>query len=138
MYPFGRIAGNTITITILGGEGYFLIIFVHMKIHIYYVYIVTTINHTVLYTGFTNNLTRRIFEHKKKLSRGFTSKYNVDRLIYFEKFDFVDLAIKREKQIKGYSRIKKDALINSFNPEWKDLYDNGKIQVPVPKSEDSE
>jgi putative endonuclease len=51
-------------------------------------------------------------------------------LVYFEKFDFADLAIKREKQIKGYSRLKKDALINSFNPNGKDLYDNGKIQVP--------
>ena len=101
-----------------------------MKIHIYYVYIVTNANHTVLYIGFTNDLTRRIFEHKKKLSPGFTSKYNVDQLVYFEKFDFADPAIKREKQIKGYSRMKKDALVNSFNPEWSDLYDNGKIQTP--------
>lgn len=109
-----------------------------MKIHIYYVYIVTNANHTVLYTGFTNDLSRRIFEHKKKLSPGFTSKYNADKLIYFEKFDFADVAIKREKQIKGYSRIKKDALINSFNPEWKDLYSNGKILIPATQKEDLE
>jgi putative endonuclease len=109
-----------------------------MKIHIYYVYIVTNVNHTVLYTGITNDLTRRIFEHKKKLSRGFTSKYNVDKLIYFEKFDFADIAIKREKQIKGYSKIKKQTLINSFNPEWIDLYNNGKIQIPPHQKGSSE
>jgi len=109
-----------------------------MKLHLYYVYIVTNSTHTVLYTGFTNDLTRRIFEHKKKLSPGFTSKYNADKLVYFEKFDFADMAIKREKQIKGYSRIKKDVLINSFNPGWKDLYDNGKILIPPPDNKDLE
>ncbi len=107
-----------------------------MKIHIYYVYIATNTSHTVLYTGFTNDLTRRIFEHKNKLSPGFTSKYNADQLVYFEKFDFADAAIKREKQIKGYSRIKKDTLINLFNPGWIDLYDNGKIRVPPKTNQD--
>jgi len=101
-----------------------------MKIHLYYVYILTNVNHNVLYTGITNDLVRRYYEHKQKKIKGFTQKYNVDRLIYFEKFDFVDLAIAREKKIKGYSRAKKNALIDSFNPEWKDLYDNGKIELP--------
>jgi putative endonuclease len=82
----------------------------------------------VLYTGVTNDLIRRVFEHKKKVLKGFTSKYNVEKLVYFELFDFIDLAIKREKQIKGYSRIKKQNLIHSLNPEWTDLYMNGKIK----------
>ena len=98
-----------------------------MKIYQYYIYILTNINHTVLYTGVTNDLARRVFEHKKKITKGFTSKYNVNKLIYFEVFDFIDLAIRREKQIKGYSRIKKIALINKLNPEWKELYNEGKI-----------
>ncbi|MBI3503041.1 MAG: GIY-YIG nuclease family protein [Bacteroidetes bacterium] len=102
-----------------------------MKIHLYYVYILTNKNHTVLYTGVINDLVRRTFEHKKKLIKGFTEKYNVDKLLYFEKFDFIDLAIAREKQIKGYSGAKKIALINKQNPEWKDLYENGKIEIPV-------
>ncbi|NTW32562.1 MAG: GIY-YIG nuclease family protein [Bacteroidetes bacterium] len=107
-----------------------------MKIHCYYTYILTNKNHTVLYTGITNDLLRRCFEHKNKLIHGFTEKYNVDNLIYFEVFDYVDIAIKREKQIKGYSRIKKVALIDSLNPGWVDLYSNGKIGIPpLAKSE---
>jgi len=102
-----------------------------MKIHLYYVYILTNATHKVLYTGVTNDLVRRCFEHKQKKIRGFTQKYNVDRLIYFEKFDFVDLAITREKQIKGYSRVKKIALIDQFNKEWKDLYFGGRIEIPL-------
>ncbi len=78
-----------------------------MKIHLCYVYILTNKNHTVLYTGITNDLVRRTFEHKQKIIKGFTFKYNIDKLLYFEKFDFIDLAIAREKQIKGYSRTKK-------------------------------
>ncbi|MFH1319297.1 MAG: GIY-YIG nuclease family protein [Bacteroidota bacterium] len=92
-------------------------------------YILTNANHTVLYTGMTNNLCRRCFEHKNKMIKGFTLKYNVDKLIYFEVFDFVELAIKREKQIKGFSRAKKIALINSFNPRWIELYHDGKIEI---------
>jgi putative endonuclease len=99
-----------------------------MKMHLYYVYILTNSNHNVLYTGITNDLERRCFEHKKKEIKGFTRKYNVDKLIYYEKFDSVDLAIAREKQIKGYSRAKKVILINEFNPRWKDLNYNGKIE----------
>ena len=99
-------------------------------IHIYYVYILTNKRHTVLYTGLTNDLTRRVFEHKQKLVRGFTKKYNVDKLVYFEVFDFIDLAIAREKQVKKYSRAKKIALINKKNPNWIDLHNNGKIKTP--------
>jgi putative endonuclease len=88
----------------------------------YCVYILTNKNNTVLYVGITNNLTRRIWEHKSKLIEGFTKKYNVDKLIYFESFDSPDDAIKREKQLKAGSRQKKVYLINKFNPEWNDLY----------------
>ena len=101
-----------------------------MKIHSYYVYILTNKNHTVFYTGITNDLPRRCFEHKNKLIKGFTEKYNVTELVYFELFDDVELAITREKQIKGYSRAKKDALINTFNPQWKHLYDGLKVSMP--------
>jgi putative endonuclease len=95
---------------------------------------VTNVNNTVLYTGVTNDLVRRVFEHKKKIIQGFTSKYNVDKLVYFELFDFIDLAIKREKQIKGYSRKKKDTLINSLNPTWDDLYCHEKIDWSIIKT----
>jgi len=101
-----------------------------MKIHLYYVYILTNSNNKVLYTGVTNDLERRCFEHKKKIVKGFTQKYNVNKLIYYEKFDFIDLAIAREKQIKGYSRSKKIFLIDKFNSGWKDLYHKGIIRIP--------
>ncbi|MGP8217157.1 MAG: GIY-YIG nuclease family protein [Bacteroidia bacterium] len=101
-----------------------------MKIHCYYTYILTNKIHSVLYTGLTNDLARRCFEHKNKLVKGFTEKYNTDNLVYYEIFDFIDLAIKREKQIKGYSRIKKNELISKFNPDWRDLYSDGKIEIP--------
>lgn len=99
-----------------------------MKIHIYYIYILTNKNNTVLYTGVTNNLVRRCHEHKKKLIKGFTEKYNVDKLVYYELFNFIELAIKREKQIKGYSREKKDILIDKVNPNRDELYKNGIIK----------
>ena len=92
-----------------------------MKLHLYYVYILTTRNNTVLYTGVTNDLKRRVFEHKSGLNEGFTKKYHVHKLIYFEKFDFVEFAFAREKQIKGYSREKKIKLIESVNSVWKEL-----------------
>ena len=100
-----------------------------MKIHLYYVYILTNASHTVLYTGVTNDLERRCYEHKHKIIKGFTKRYNVDKLIYFEMFDFIDSAIAREKQIKGYSRKKKIELIDQFNKGWKELCINGKIEV---------
>lgn len=98
-----------------------------MKIHCYYIYILTNKNNTVLYSGVTNNLVRRCHEHKTKLFKGFTEKYNVDKLIYYELFDEIEFAIRREKQIKGYSREKKDRLIEKFNPNRNDLYNNRQI-----------
>ncbi len=88
----------------------------------YYVYILTNKTNTVLYTGVTNNIKRRVYEHKNKFVKGFTSKYNVNKLVYYEVFDDPYNAISREKQIKGWLRRKKVELINSFNPTWKDLY----------------
>ena len=102
-----------------------------INIHQYYVYILTNAYNTVLYTGITNDIERRCLEHKKKYVKGFTQKYNVDKLVYFETYNEVEEAIKREKQIKGYSRSKKVALIEGFNKNWKDLFLNGKIQLPV-------
>jgi putative endonuclease len=84
-------------------------------------------NNTVLYVGVTNNLVRRCHEHKNKLVKGFTEKYNVNKLVYYEVFDFVDLAIQREKQIKGYSREKKEILIDKVNQNRDELYNNGVI-----------
>ena len=86
-----------------------------LRIYLYYVYILTNASNKVLYTGITNDLERRCYEHQQKLVMGFTQKYNVNKLIYFEIFDDIDLAISREKQIKGYSRAKKVALIDQFN-----------------------
>ncbi len=88
----------------------------------YYVYILTNKNNTTLYVGITNNLIRRIHEHKNKLSDGFTKKYNIDKLVYFETCADPLSAITREKQIKSGSREKKILLIESINVEWKDLY----------------
>ena len=102
-----------------------------MRIHIYYVYILTNTHHSVLYTGVTNDLERRCFEHRQKKIKGFTQKYNVDKLIYFEQYDSIDLAIDREKQIKGYSREKKKALVNQFNKEWKELYNDGRVKISL-------
>ena len=86
----------------------------------YYVYIMTNKSKT-LYTGVTNNLERRVYEHKNKLVAGFTSKYNITKLVYFEETNDVQIALAREKQIKGWLRSKKVALIEGENPEWKDL-----------------
>ncbi len=86
----------------------------------YYVYIMTNRSKT-LYTGVTNNLERRVYEHKNKLVSGFTHKYNITKLVYYEETSDVNSALAREKQIKGWLRSKKMALIESENPEWKDL-----------------
>jgi putative endonuclease len=101
-----------------------------MKIHLYYVYILSNRHNSVLYTGVTNDLERRCFEHKQKKIRGFTQKYNIDKLVYYEIFDHIDLAIAREKQIKGYSRARKNRLIDEFNKKWEDLLIEGRIKVP--------
>ncbi len=87
------------------------------------VYIMTNPSNTVLYTGVTNNILRRVYEHKQKLVEGFTKKYNIVKLIYYEVFGDSVSAIKREKQIKAGSRKKKEALVNSVNEKWQDLYD---------------
>jgi len=87
---------------------------------LFYVYIMTNRSKT-LYVGVTNNLERRVWEHKNGVCEGFTSKYKLDRLAYFERFDDIRGAIDREKQIKGWLRIKKMQLIVSMNPDWCDL-----------------
>ncbi|MFC5191157.1 GIY-YIG nuclease family protein [Algoriphagus aquatilis] len=89
------------------------------------VYIMTNFKNTVLYTGVTNELIRRVYEHKSGFdSKSFTSKYKITKLVYFESFHSIEEAIAREKQIKGGSRKKKENLINSVNPGWEDLWDN--------------
>ena len=87
----------------------------------YYVYMVTNKSCTALYTGVTNSLMRRVCQHRRGESAGFTSRYNCNRLVFFEAFRDVANAIRREKEIKAWRREKKDALVASANPEWKDL-----------------
>jgi putative endonuclease len=91
---------------------------------LFFVYILTNHRHTVLYTGVTNNLVRRVYEHREKLIPGFTNRYNVSELVFYEATTDIRLAISREKQIKGGSRHKKTALIAAMNPDWRDLYDD--------------
>ena len=93
--------------------------------HNYYVYILTNKAETVLYTGITNNLRERLYWHQnpEAIDKNFTSKYKCYYLIYFENFQDVETAIKREKQIKGWIRKKKEDLISSINPEWRFLND---------------
>jgi putative endonuclease len=87
----------------------------------YYIYLMTNWNNNVIYIGVTNNLKRRVFEHKKKLIKGFTEKYNVNKLVYFEETQDINTAITREKEIKKWRREKKDQLVMRANPAWKDL-----------------
>ena len=89
-----------------------------------YVYLITNNTNTVIYAGVTNNLQKRVFEHKEKLVEGFTKKYNVNKLVYYEQFDNIVSAIEREKRIKGGSRQDKINLINIGNPKFEDLYNN--------------
>jgi len=88
---------------------------------IYYVYLLTNWNNHVMYVGMTNDLERRLYEHKNKLVKGFTEKYNLNKLVYFEKTQDVTAAIAREKEIKRWRREKKNQLVNQMNPTWKDL-----------------
>ncbi len=90
----------------------------------YYVYIITNRHHTVLYTGVTGDLVQRIHEHRSDPIAGFTKRYNVDKLVFYEEAADPAAAIAREKQIKGGSRQKKIALITAMNPGWRDLYDD--------------
>ena len=87
----------------------------------YYVYILSNWCDSVLYIGVTNNLQRRLYEHRNHLAKGFTQKYKVDKLVYFENTGDIRVALEREKQFKGWSRSKKNALITKTNPNWKDL-----------------
>ena len=87
----------------------------------YFVYIMTNENNKVFYIGVTNNLVRRVYEHKNKLIEGFTSKYNVNKLVFCEETDDIYQAISREKQLKGWTRQKKINLIKSINPEFKEI-----------------
>jgi putative endonuclease len=106
-----------------------------MKSYSYYVYIMASRSRT-LYAGVTNNLERRVSEHKLKLNPGFTSLYHIDRLVFHENHGNIRTAIQREKQIKGWTRAKKLALIQSINPGWRDLSEGwfGKTPSP-PKTE---
>lgn len=88
----------------------------------FFVYILTNERHTVLYTGVTNDLLRRVGEHRARIIPGFTSRYNAEMLVYFEETSDVSAAIAREKQIKGGSRRRKVALVDSINPDWRDLF----------------
>ena len=87
----------------------------------YYTYILTNRNNKVMYIGMTNNLERRLYEHKHHLIEGFTLRYNVDKLVYFECSFDVKAAIAREKELKGWTRARKNALVESVNPAWQDL-----------------
>ena len=98
----------------------------------YYVHIMTN-RWDTLYTGVTNDLQRRVYEHKQKLLDGFTKKYNIGMLAYYEETDDVEAAIRREKQIKGWRRSKKIELIESMNPQWRDLSE-GWFTSPPPDS----
>jgi putative endonuclease len=94
-----------------------------MKIHQYYVYILTNKSNTVLYVGVTNDIQNRVSEHKLKIHKGFTAKYECNKLVYFEEYQWIQDAIAREKQLKAGSRQKKIDLIIADNPLWNDLSD---------------
>ena len=89
----------------------------------YYVYILANKTNVALYIGVTNDLKRRVYEHKQKFVKGFTEKYDIDKLVYYEVFGDPENAILREKRLKGGSRKKKNLLVESLNPQWRDLYD---------------
>ena len=95
-----------------------------MKDSVFYVYLLTNWNNKVMYVGITNNLKRRMYEHKNKMIEGFTEKYNVNKLVYFEETPDVTSAISREKEIKKWRREKKNMLVKKTNPKWDDLSDH--------------
>jgi putative endonuclease len=92
-----------------------------LKDYNYYIYIISNWNNKVIYIGMTNDLERRIYEHKNKIFEGFSKKYNLNKLVFYEYTNDVNAAILREKEIKKWRREKKNKLIESMNPEWKDL-----------------
>ena len=87
----------------------------------YYVYLLTNWNNNVMYVGVTNDLQRRVYEHKEKMVKGFTKKYNVNKLVYYEQTTDIAAALNREKEIKKWRRNKKNILVESTNPSWRDL-----------------
>ena len=97
---------------------------------VYYVYLLTNWNNRVLYTGVTNNLERRVYEHKQKLVKGFTEKYHVNKLVFFEQTGDIRSALNREKEIKKWRREKKNKLVTSMNPEWWDLSESWYAWIP--------
>ena len=107
------------------------IVLLSMRVKVYYTYIMTNPGNRVLYVGVTSDLIKRAFQHRKKLIKGFTSRYNCVKLVYYEIFDFADLAIKRETYLKNLTRARKISLIVSFNPSWQDLVSvEGAILLP--------
>ncbi|MDP6127002.1 MAG: GIY-YIG nuclease family protein [Dehalococcoidales bacterium] len=89
----------------------------------YFVYILANKTNVALYIGVTNNLRRRVYEHNQEVAKGFTAKYGIDKLVYYEVLNDPENAIIREKRLKGGSRARKNRLVESLNPEWRDLYD---------------
>ena len=90
----------------------------------YFVYIMTNRSDGVLYTGVTNDLIRRVYEHKTHIDpKAFTTRYNIEKLVYYEQYSEPEYAIAREKQIKGWNRTRKNKYISEMNPDWKDLYE---------------
>ena len=121
---------NQYTVRDLGHDVVHNIEIVYLKsmVHGGCVYIFVNVHHTVFYVGVTADLYSRSTDHKEKINpKSFTARYNVSKLVYYEAFYSIEEAIAREKQIKKYSRSKKIALIVSFNPEWKDLYEDIKF-----------
>ena len=104
----------------------------------YFVYMMTNRWHNVLYTGMTNSLFDRVWQHKNHAIPGFTARYNCDRLVYHETYEEVTQAIDRETQIKGWSRAKKNALVAQMNPEWKDLAEDWYKDRVIPSRKDGE
>ena len=102
--------------------------------HAYYVYILTNITRSVMYVGVTNNLENRIADHGDGRGGAFTRKYRLNTLVHVEEFQFVDEAIAREKEIKGWRRSKKNALVEASNPTWADLADPGPAKGPSLRS----
>ena len=94
-----------------------------MRAYLFYVYMLTTGNNRVLYIGVTNDVKRRVRQHREHVNHGFTYKYNVEKLVYFESFQYINDAIRREKQLKEWKREWKENLIKRNNPEWTDLYE---------------
>ncbi len=100
----------------------------------YYVYLLTNVKRNVMYVGITNNLENRVFEHRKGEGGDFTRRYRVNTLVYAEEYQYVEDAISREKQIKGWSRSKKNALVETANPTWRDLLETSIAKGPSLRS----